>query len=60
MGSKSILGIAVGPLEGLSRFVVMTNVFHDLSAQVGLGFENAPGDDIALDLGEPDLHLIEP
>ena len=38
----------------------MTNVFHDLSAQVGLGFENAPGDDIALNLGEPDLHLIEP
>lgn len=39
---------------------MVTDVFHDLSRQVTLRGENASGNDIALNFGEPDLDLIEP
>jgi len=39
---------------------VMPNILHDLALEIRLGSKDSPGDDIALDLGEPDLHLVQP
>lgn len=38
----------------------MADIAHDLSVEVGLGFEDAACNEVSLDLGEPDLDLIEP
>jgi len=38
----------------------MADIGHDLSVEVGLGFEDAACNEVSLDLGEPDLDLIEP
>ena len=38
----------------------MADVTHQFSLQVWQRGEHASGDDIALDLGEPQLHLVEP
>jgi hypothetical protein len=38
----------------------MTNVSHDFSGEIVLGGEDAPGDEIALDFGEPEFDLVEP
>ena len=38
----------------------MADVAHDLSVEVGLGFEDAACNEVSLDLGEPDFDLIEP
>ena len=45
---------------GLACFVVLTDVAHELSLQVGHRGEDAAGDDVALDLGEPELDLVQP
>ena len=58
--SDSSIGVFVSPLEGESRFIVMANVAHDFAMEVGLGFEDAACNEVSLDLGEPDLDLIEP
>ena len=46
-------GVAVGPLDGFGSAVVVADVAHQLAGQVGNRGEDAAGDDIALDLGEP-------
>ena len=38
----------------------MPDVLHELSAQVGQRREHAAGNDVALDLGEPEFDLVEP
>ncbi len=38
----------------------MPDVLHELSAQVGQRREDAAGNDVALDLGEPEFDLVEP
>jgi hypothetical protein len=38
----------------------MTDVAHELSLEVGDGSEHAAGDDIAFDLAESQLDLVEP
>ena len=38
----------------------MADIAHDLSVEVGLGFEDAACNEVSLDLGEPDLDLIKP
>ena len=58
--SDSSVSVFVSPLEGESCFVVMADIAHDLAVEVGLGFEDAACNEISLDLGEPDLDLIEP
>ena len=58
--SDSSICVFVSPLEGESCFVVMADIAHDLSVEVGLGFEDAACNEVSLDLGEPDLDLIEP
>src|SRR5713101_673371 len=52
--------IGIFPLYRTGRFVVLTDVSHELSLQIRDGSEYASGDDVALDLAEPQLHLIEP
>jgi hypothetical protein len=37
----------------------MTDVAHELALKVGQRSEDASGDDVAFDLGEPQLNLIE-
>ena len=58
--TDAMRGVAVGPLDRLGRAVVEADVTHEFSSQVFDGGEDASGDDVALDLGEPDLDLIEP
>jgi hypothetical protein len=58
--SDSSIGVFVSPLEGESRFVVMADIAHDLSVEVGLGLEDAACNEVSLNLGEPDFDLIEP
>src|SRR5262249_23579642 len=53
-------GIAVAPFDGPGSTVIETDVAHELSGQVFDGRENASGNDVPLDLGEPDLDLVQP
>ncbi len=50
----------MSPLYGLWRLVVVPDVLHEFSAQVGQRCEHAAGNDVTLDLGEPELDLVEP
>jgi hypothetical protein len=52
--------ISIFPLHGSGRFVVLTDVSQELFVQIRNGSEYASGDDIALDLAEPQLNLIQP
>src|ERR1700719_899090 len=52
--------IGIFPLHGTGRFVVLTDVSHDLSLQIRNGSKYTSRDDIALDLAEPQLDLIQP
>jgi hypothetical protein len=47
--------IGTFPLHGTGRFVVLTDVSHELSLQIRDGSEYTSRDDIALDLAEPQL-----
>ena len=53
-------GISISPFEGAGGFVVVTNVFHDFAREISFRGEDAPGDEVALNLGKPELNLIEP
>jgi hypothetical protein len=50
----------VRPVDGSSRFVVVPDVTKDLSAEIVDGGKDASGDNLPLDLGEPDFNLVEP
>jgi hypothetical protein len=50
--------ISIFPLHGTGRFVVLTDVSHELSLQIRDGSEYTSRDDIALDFAEPQLDLI--
>ncbi len=52
--------VAIGPLERFGVSIVGADVTHDLSFEVILRGEDAAGDQVALDLGEPDFDLVEP
>ena len=47
------------PLYGFGRAVVLVDVAHELAPEIGDGSEDAAGDHIALDLGEPQLDLVK-
>jgi hypothetical protein len=53
-------GVTVFPLDGPSVGGVGIDVVSEFASQVGDSSENAAGDDLAFDLGEPDLDLVEP
>ena len=38
----------------------MTDVAHELAGQIADRGENAPGNQVAFDLGEPHFHLVQP
>jgi hypothetical protein len=48
------------PFHGSGSLVVVTDVLHEFSSQLGDGSERAARDDITLDLAEPLLDLVEP
>ena len=52
--------ISIFPLHRTGRFVVLTDVSQELPLQIRDGSEDASRDDIALDLTEPQLDLIQP
>src|ERR1039458_9283768 len=53
-------GVGVFPLDGPSIGGVGIDVAAEFASQVGNRGEDAACDDLAFDLGEPDLDLIEP
>lgn len=53
-------GVGVFPLDGASMGGVGIDVAAEFASQVGNRGEDAPRDDLAFDLGEPDLDLIKP
>ncbi len=48
------------PFDWLRCLVVVTDVFHKFSLQVGDRGEDTAGDHVTLDLGKPEFYLIEP
>ena len=56
----SAAGIGVFPLDGSGSLVVLKDVAHELASEVCGGLEDAAGDDLALELGKPELDLVEP
>ena len=56
----SMRGVTPGPFEGFGGFVVVADVAHEFSAQIVERGEDASGDKIALNLGEPEFDLSEP
>ena len=52
--------IEVLPFHGSGRLVVIADVAHELSLQIGHRGKDAASDDVTLDLGEPQFDLVEP
>jgi hypothetical protein len=50
----------VSPFDGSSGLVVVPDVTKDFSSEIVEGGKNAAGDDLSLDLGEPDFDLVKP
>jgi hypothetical protein len=50
----------VSPFNGSSGFVIVSDVTQDFSSKIGDGGKNAAGDDLSLNLGEPDFDLVQP
>ena len=50
----------VSPFDGSSRLVVVPDVTEDFSAEIVEGGEDASGNDLPLDFGEPDFDLVKP
>ena len=53
-------GVRVFPLDRPSVGGVCIDVASEFTSQVGNRGEDAAGDDLAFDLGEPNLDLVEP
>ena len=52
--------IGVFPLHGSGCLVVLTDVTHEFSLQIRNRCEHPAGNDVALDLAEPKLDLVQP
>jgi len=52
--------IGIFPLHGTWRFVVLPDVAQELFLQIRDGSEYSSRDDVAVDLAEPQLDLIQP
>ena len=50
----------VSPFDGSSSLVVVPNVTKDFSSEIVDGGKDASGDNLPLDLGEPDFDLVKP
>src|SRR5262245_34973876 len=60
VSSDATISISVGPFEGLGVFVVDFDIASEFAGEVGFGSKDAAGDQIALNVGEPDFDLIKP
>ena len=56
----SIGWVRVSPSKGSGSLIVGFDVAHEFAAQVGHGFEDSTGNNVALDFGEPVFDLVEP
>ena len=56
----SIGWVRISPSKRSGSLIVGFDVAHEFATQVGHGCEEAAGDDVALDLGEPVFELVEP
>ena len=56
----SIGWVRVSPSKGSGSLIVGFDVAHELAAQVGNGFEDSAGNNVALEFGEPVFDLVEP
>ena len=52
--------VEVSPLHSLWSLVVLADVAHEFSAQVGDRGKDAARDHVTLDLAEPQFDLVEP
>src|SRR5437764_15210599 len=59
-GNGGVENGSAWPRTRFGSLDVLADVAHELSAQIGDGSEDATGDDVALDPGEPQLDLVEP
>ena len=60
VASDALPGVAGCPQEGATDAVTKPDVGHGLATQVCGRHGDATDDEIVLDLGEPDLDLVEP
>src|SRR5258707_10739657 len=52
--------VLVDPTDGSRGLVVVADVTHELASEILYGGEDTSGNNVALDLGKPNLDLIEP
>jgi hypothetical protein len=52
--------VAVAPFDGFESLVILADITHQLATQIGNGSEDTSCDNVAFDLGEPQLDLVEP
>jgi len=52
--------LTMSPVDGLGHSAVGANMPHQVAAEVAHRGEDAPIDHIALILGKPDFHLVQP
>src|SRR5260370_24255278 len=58
--TNAVRRVGVGPAKGATGFVVGPDVLHQLASQIGGRGEDAAREAVALDLGKPELDLIQP
>src|SRR5687767_7559520 len=52
--------VSIAPTDRFRRLVVMTDIPSDLAREIRDRGEDAAGEQVALDFGEPEFHLIQP
>jgi hypothetical protein len=52
--ADATVSISIGPFEGLGAFVVDFDIASNFAGKVGFGREDATGDQVSLNFGEPD------
>jgi hypothetical protein len=52
--------IFVDPADGRSGFVIVADVTHQLAREIRNGSEDTSRNNLALNLGKPNFHLVEP
>src|SRR5579872_362944 len=60
LSADALFRVGISPADRACAIGVSTNVFHKLAAKIGHGSEDTASNHIALDLGKPDLDLIQP
>jgi hypothetical protein len=58
--ADATVSISIGLFERLGAFVVDSDIASNFAGEVSFGREDATGDQVSLNFGEPDFELIEP